>query len=95
MVPVEAQAAGVPVIAYGVGGVLDSVIDGHTGVLYQDGSVEGLCQAILRFESLTFDDRELRCNAARFGPDRFAAAFAELLADLTDHTDLADTLRTL
>lgn len=94
MVPVEAQAAGVPVIAYGVGGVLDSVIDGRTGVLYEDGSVDGLCQAILRFESLTFDDRELRCNAARFGPDRFATAFAELLADLTDHTDLADTLRT-
>jgi glycosyltransferase involved in cell wall biosynthesis len=85
MVPVEAQATGLPVIAYGVGGVLDSVIDGRTGVLYDDGSVEGLCQAMLRFESLSFEETELRAHAARFGPDQFAAAFAKLLSDLTDH----------
>jgi glycosyltransferase involved in cell wall biosynthesis len=94
MVPVEAQAAGVPVIAYGVGGVLDSVVDGRTGVLYEDGSVDGLCEAILRFESLTFEDRALRSNAARFGPAPFAAAFAKLLSNLTDPAKLADTLRT-
>src|SRR5581483_4188667 len=42
IVPVEAQAAGLPVIAYHAGGVSDSVIDGTTGVLYRPGSVEGL-----------------------------------------------------
>jgi glycosyltransferase involved in cell wall biosynthesis len=82
LVPVEAQAAGLPVIAYGVGGVRDSVLDGRTGVLYPDGSVEGLCGAIERFETLDLDDRELRANAARFAPERFAAAFAELLDSL-------------
>jgi glycosyltransferase involved in cell wall biosynthesis len=94
MVPVEAQAAGVPVVAYGAGGVRDSVLDGRTGVLYEDGSVESLCEAILRFEALKFDDHELRANAARFAPDRFASAFEKLLKTLRFGANLADTLTT-
>jgi glycosyltransferase involved in cell wall biosynthesis len=94
MVPVEAQAAGLPVVAYGAGGVRDSVIDGHTGVLYDEGSVESLCEAVLRFESLTFDEHELRANAVRFAPDRFAVAFAQLLGTLTVGANLAVTLTT-
>ena len=95
IVPVEAQAAGLPVIAYAVGGVRDSVIDGQTGLLYEDGSVAGLCGAIRRYESMSFAERELRANAARFGPDRFAAAFQQLLGELRPRGKLADTLRTL
>lgn len=93
IVPVEAQAAGLPVIAYGAGGVRDSVIDGGTGVLYEDRSVDGLCEGILKFESLTLDDRRLRANAARFSPDRFRGAFAELLLSLTPGARSADTFR--
>ena len=92
IVPVEAQAAGLPVLAYGVGGVRDSVIDGRTGVLYEDGSVAGLCDAIQTFEAKRFDEHELRANAARFAPDRFAAAFAQLLGQLRPGARLADTL---
>jgi len=93
IVPVEAQAAGLPVIAYGLGGVRDSILDGRTGVLYEDPSVEGLCDAILRYEALTFDDSELRANAARFEPDRFTAAFQRLLLGLRPLFRSADTLR--
>ena len=92
--PVEAQAAGLPVIAYGEGGVCDSVIHRRTGVLYQPGSVEGLCQAIEIFESLDFDERDLRSNAARFGPDHFAQDFGQLLESLRVDGVAADTLRT-
>ncbi len=81
MVPVEAQAAGTPVIAYGVGGARETVIDGRTGVLYDDPTVDGLCQAILAFEQLSFDDAALRENAARFGPERFRRAIAGLVID--------------
>jgi glycosyltransferase involved in cell wall biosynthesis len=84
MVPVEAQAAGLPVIAYGEGGVSDSVIDGETGVLYRPGTVDGLAGGIERFESLTLDEPEMRANALRFAPDRFASAFTQLLLDLPD-----------
>jgi glycosyltransferase involved in cell wall biosynthesis len=92
IVPVEAQAAGLPVVAYGRGGVRDSVVDGRTGVLYDDQSVDGLCEAILRFESMSFDERELRANAARFAPGRFADAFANLLMTLPSAVRLAGTL---
>ncbi|MGA2924490.1 MAG: glycosyltransferase [Solirubrobacteraceae bacterium] len=84
MVPVEAQAAGMPVVAYGAGGVLDSVIDGQTGVLYHPGSVEGLCAGIRRLESLTIAEQDLRSNVLRFGPERFACEFGELLMSLRD-----------
>jgi glycosyltransferase involved in cell wall biosynthesis len=94
IVPVEAQAAGLPVIAYGAGGVRDSVLDGRTGVLYPDGSIDGMCAAIERFEALAFDDHELRANAARFAPERFTAAFSQLLDSLTARGKLTDTLRT-
>ena len=92
IVPVEAQAAGLPVIANGAGGTRDSIIDGRTGVLYSDGSVEGLCDAIVRFESLTFDERELRSNARQFAPDRFAGSFREVLESLAPGALPADTL---
>jgi glycosyltransferase involved in cell wall biosynthesis len=79
IVPVEAQAAGVPVIAHGTGGVRDSVIDGQTGLLYEPGTVEGLCAAIERFESLSLDEQTVRDNSLRFTPERFAEAFGVLL----------------
>ena len=82
IVPVEAQAAGLPVVAHDAGGIGDSVIDGTTGVLYRPGSVEGLIDGIKRFESLTFDHRTIQENALRFAPERFASAFAELLMTL-------------
>jgi glycosyltransferase involved in cell wall biosynthesis len=94
MVPVEAQAAGLPVIAYGEGGVRDSVVHGRTGVLYPDGSVDSLCRAIELFESMDLDERDLRANAARFAPEHFAEAFGQLLESLRASDIEADTLRT-
>lgn len=79
IVPVEAQAAGMPVIAYGVGGARDSVLDGRTGVLYDDQSADGLVAAIERFETLWFDDRVLREHAAGFSGARFRERFADFL----------------
>jgi glycosyltransferase involved in cell wall biosynthesis len=79
MVPVEAQAAGVPVIAYGAGGALDTVIDGVTGVLYREPSVKGLCRAIERFESLKLEEAKIRDNAARFGPQPFREQMTQVL----------------
>jgi glycosyltransferase involved in cell wall biosynthesis len=71
IVPVEAQAAGAPVIAYGLGGVCDSVIDGVTGVLFEEQSVAGVCEAIECFEDMAFDADVLRQNATSFRPERF------------------------
>lgn len=76
IVPVEAQAAGVPVIAYGVGGATETVVDGATGVLFERQTAESLAAAIERFEGLRIDTGAVRANAARFGRERFRLQMA-------------------
>jgi glycosyltransferase involved in cell wall biosynthesis len=79
IVPVEAQAAGLPVIAYGVGGAAETVIDGRTGVLFDEQSAGALARAIERFEGLALDEQALRENARRFGRERFRAEMADVI----------------
>jgi glycosyltransferase involved in cell wall biosynthesis len=79
MVPVEVQAAGVPVIAYGRGGAADSVVDGVTGILYEKPGVDSLCAAIERSEATSFDEEELRRGVAKFSPERFRNGISEVL----------------
>src|SRR5215218_9552433 len=81
IVPVEAQAAGVPVIAYGAGGVRDTVIDGETGVFHAEQTVASVASAILQFEDVRFDEQRIRAHARRFGRERFRAEMAELLME--------------
>jgi len=81
IVPVEAMAAGCPVVALGRGGILDSMNE-HTGVLYADESVEGLKAAVVRFENLSFDSTEIRKQARTFGKDAFVSGFNAVLADV-------------
>jgi glycosyltransferase involved in cell wall biosynthesis len=81
IVPVEAQAAGAPVIAYGVGGASESVLDGQTGVLFGEQSVAALAAAIERFEGMLLDGEQARQNARRFGRERFRAEMAEVISN--------------
>jgi len=81
IVPVEAQAAGVPVVAYGRGGARETVIDGVTGVLHAEQTVRSLSEAILRFEQMEFDEAVVRDNARRFGPARFREEMTGLLLE--------------
>lgn len=78
--PVEANAAGVPVIAYRAGGVLDTVIEGETGVLFEPQTPEALAEAVRRAASArSWDAAVLRRQAARFSVGRFHAQLAEAL----------------
>jgi glycosyltransferase involved in cell wall biosynthesis len=79
LVPVEAQAAGVPVIAYGVGGARETVVEGETGLFHANQSVASVASAILQFEEMRFDAQCIRANARRFGRERFRTEMAELL----------------
>ena len=79
IVPVEAQACGAPVIARGVGGVRDSVIDGVTGVLTEPGSGDGidaLAAALRAFDPARFDSTVIRRHAEGFSPAAFRTRFA-------------------
>jgi glycosyltransferase involved in cell wall biosynthesis len=85
IVPVEAQACGTPVIAYGRGGVTESVrgleTERPTGVLFAEPTVESLIGAIELFENNRgrISPSACRESAARFAPDRFRAGFASFL----------------
>ncbi len=83
IVPVEAQAAGLPVIAYEVGGASETVIDGRTGVLFEQQSAHGLAAAVERFEGLELDERAIRHNAEHFGRARFRAEMAAAIERAT------------
>lgn len=69
--PVEAQAAGRPVIAFARGGALDTVIEGKTGLFFREQSVDALIAAIEKFETSSFDPAAARANARRFSHERF------------------------
>jgi len=73
IVPVEAMAAGAPVIAYGRGGALDTVIDGKTGILFSDQTVDALLAAVRCVENgeYRFDKDELRSHSLKFDKSIF------------------------
>ena len=66
MTPIEALAAGTPVIAFGKGGALEYVVEGVTGTLFAEQTPESLAGAVRRFEGMTFDDGVLRAAARKF-----------------------------
>ncbi len=71
IVPVEAQACGRPVVALGRGGALDTVIDGETGVLVPDTTVESLSEGLKRTAATHWDSDRIRRHAERFSRERF------------------------
>lgn len=81
MTPVEAMAAGVPVIALERGGALETVVEGKTGVFFREPTVESLIEAVARFEraSNEFDAAALRQHARQFSPESFRMKMRELL----------------
>lgn len=76
--PVEAQAYGTPVIAYGKGGILDSVVDGQTGSFFPAQTVEAITAAITAFEKRTspWDNAQIAQHALEFRPEAFRARLA-------------------
>lgn len=67
----EAMASGRPVIAYGAGGALETVIDGQTGVFFEEQTWESLAHKILRFDDRQFDSQKIREHAKKFDEDIF------------------------
>ena len=77
MLPVEAQACGTPVIAYGKGGSLETVVDGKTGIFFYEQTVDSLIDGVHRFEAIekSIDPLVLRAHAESFGKEHFKAQF--------------------
>lgn len=84
IIPVEVMASGRPVIAFARGGVLDTVIDGVTGVLYSDLSASGLNNAIREFEASDIGSRCVDAclkQARKFSEQTFQERIREIVAN--------------
>ena len=76
--PVEAQACGTPVLAFGRGGAQETVIDGSTGLHFHEQTPEAIRDVVMRFEALEtpLDPHVIRRHALRFSTDRFQREFS-------------------
>lgn len=79
IVVVEAQAAGTPVIAFGKGATLETVIDGRTGLFYPKQTVSSLIHALQEFERQEFDPLQIRQHAQKFNRQRFIKEFKQFV----------------
>ncbi|MEK7168871.1 MAG: glycosyltransferase, partial [Patescibacteria group bacterium] len=79
---VEAQSFGVPVIAYNKGGSLDTVVDGKTGILFNDQTKQSLINAIARFDRTSLNGGYLITNAKKFSKDIFKNKLSKLINNL-------------
>jgi glycosyltransferase involved in cell wall biosynthesis len=78
--PIQAMAAGRPVIAYAYGGALDTVIEGVSGTLFQEQSVRALSQALQGFEPGRYDPARIRSHAEQYDASVFRRQIAEVVA---------------
>lgn len=91
IVPVEAQAAGRPVIAYAAGGALETVTDGVSGLFFADQTKEALGNALDEFEKRAgeFDPVAINSRARAFSPEHFDTAFMEFVTAALNETDIS------
>ena len=81
IVPVEAMASGRPVIAFRRGGVTETVVDGRTGLFFDQQTPDAIIEAVIRCERTDFDPDEIVMHARRFGADVFKADMGRFIAE--------------
>jgi glycosyltransferase involved in cell wall biosynthesis len=83
ILPVEAQAAGTPVIGLGRGGATETVLDGETGIFFHEQSAEAIVQAVRHFEAsgVSEDAASISRWADRFNSQRFRDELAAVVAE--------------
>lgn len=96
LVPIESQACGTPVIAFGRGGALETIVDKKTGIFFEEQNTGSLISAVEKFEKLKFDPQECLANALQFNNERFSKSFEKeisslWLSHLTDPTGHVST----
>lgn len=86
IVPVEAMAAGTPVLAYGKGGALETVAE-KTGVFFNEQNATSIINAVLTFEenSQNFNMYDIREHAEQFSKEKFKKVFSEFINTLMEN----------
>ncbi|MEA3420013.1 MAG: glycosyltransferase [Campylobacterota bacterium] len=88
IIPVEAMACGTPVIAYGKGGILDTVIDEKTGVFFDQQNTESINKAVEKFETLSFDHQAISRHAQKFSTQVFKTKLKKYIDECLTHTGI-------
>ncbi len=82
LTPLEAQVLGKPVIAYKKGGVLETVIKGETGYLFDEQSVSSLTRALFDLDKRGYNQKKCQMQAQKFSKEQFKENFQKLLTSL-------------
>jgi glycosyltransferase involved in cell wall biosynthesis len=82
--PVEAMAAGIPVLAYRAGGALDYVVPGVTGEFFAEQTVDSLEKTLKRFDKSKYESSKIRAKAAEFSAEVFNSKIREIVSDATN-----------
>lgn len=80
--PVEAMAAGTPVIAYKAGGALDYVTPGQTGEFFSPQNAESQVGTLKKFDNSRYQPETVRQQAINFSPEAFSAQMSKLITNL-------------
>lgn len=76
----EAMASGTPVIAYGQGGSLETVIPGLSGEFFSEQTVESLIQAIKSFDPSKYNPQKIRAHALKYDVEKFKEKISQIVA---------------
>ncbi len=79
IIPVEVMASGRPVIAYGRGGVTETVTAGVSGWFFEEQTAAAIERAVHEFEQMHFDPREIKAQAEKFNKNRFISEFVQVV----------------
>jgi glycosyltransferase involved in cell wall biosynthesis len=83
--PVEAQAAGRPVIAFAGGGALDTVVEGVTGTFFHEQSPQALAEAVKSFDDTRYDPAVIREHARQFDTTVFKQQLRQFIEGKANH----------
>jgi glycosyltransferase involved in cell wall biosynthesis len=84
IVPVEAMASGRPVIAYGRGGVTETVVANLTGVFFSEQTVKAIIEAERTFRTLTFNSEKIAEHARTFQSSHFVTKMSNYINELME-----------
>jgi glycosyltransferase involved in cell wall biosynthesis len=93
IVAVEAQAAGKPVVAYGRGGARETVVDGVTGILFEEQTLAGVADAIAACANLKTAPEQIAASARRFSAEAFADGLTAVITASYDRRALDNSMR--
>ncbi len=79
IVPLECMASGRPVIAYGKGGILETLVPEETGIFFYEQTTEAIIDAVMKFEKMDFDPERIRENAKKFDIKVFQEKMKEIV----------------